>query len=69
MREEVEVLETHADLRPDLVDVLEVRGQNSPIDLNQTLLVLFQSVDAADQRGLTGTRRSADNNPFATINS
>ena len=52
MREEVEVLEHHADLAPDGIDILQVIGQFGTIDDDMALLVFFQSVDAADHRRL-----------------
>ena len=53
MREQVKVLEAHANLGPDLVDVLEVRGQQGAIHRDGPFLVLLQCVDTADQRGFT----------------
>ncbi len=54
MREEVEVLEHHPDFAADLVDLLEVIGELDAVDDDLALLVLFQTVDAADHRGLAG---------------
>jgi hypothetical protein len=54
MREEVEVLEHHAHLAAHLVDALEVSRQFRPVDDDLAFLVLFQPVDAADQRRLAG---------------
>jgi hypothetical protein len=50
MREQVEVLEAHPDFRADLVDVLQIRRQHRAIDDDLSLLMLFQRIDAADQR-------------------
>jgi hypothetical protein len=51
VREQVEVLEHHADFRADLVDVLQVAGQFGAVNNDLALLMLFQPVDAADQGG------------------
>jgi hypothetical protein len=51
MREEVEVLEHHADLASHLVDALKIVGKFRAVDDDPALLVLFQPVDAADHRG------------------
>jgi hypothetical protein len=60
MREEVEVLEHHADIATDLVDLLDIVGKLHTIHHNVTLLVLLQAVDAADHGRLAGTRGAAD---------
>ena len=65
VREQVEVLEHHADLAPDLVDALEVVGELDAVDDDAALLVLLQPVDAADQRRLAGARRAADDDALA----
>ena len=60
MREQVEVLEHHADLAADFVDFLQVVGQFDAVDDDLALLVLFEPVDAADHgrfAGARGTRR------------
>ena len=50
MREKVKVLKHHSHFGPDLVDVLQVIGQLGSIHHDFARLVLFQPVDAADQR-------------------
>jgi hypothetical protein len=65
MREQVEVLEHHADLAADLVDALEVVGQLDAVDDDLALLVLLEPVDAADQRRLARARRPADHDALA----
>jgi len=65
MREQIEVLEHHADLGADGIDVLQIRGQKRAVDLNAALLVLLQRVDAADQRRFAGARRPADHDALA----
>ena len=65
MREQVELLEHHADIAPDGVDVLQVVGQFNAIDDDLAALMLLQPVDAADQRGFAGAGRAADDDPLA----
>ena len=65
MREQIEVLEHHADFAAHLIDVLEVVGQRNAIHHNVALLVFFQPVDAADHRRLAGAGRPADDDAFA----
>ena len=63
--EQIERLENHADLRADCVDVLEVVGQFESVDGDPALLMLFQPIDATDQRRLTGTGGPANDDLFA----
>jgi hypothetical protein len=65
VREQVEVLEHHADLAADLVDALEVVGQFDAVDDDLALLVLLQPVDAADHGRLARARRAADHDALA----
>ena len=65
MREEVEVLEHHADLAADLVDLLQVVGELDAVDDDLALLVLLQPVDAADHGRLAGAGRPADDDALA----
>jgi hypothetical protein len=67
MREQVEVLEHHANLGPDLVDVLQIRVEFDIVDDDVALLVLLQPVDTADQGRLAGTGRPADHDPLAPV--
>ena len=67
MREQVEVLEAHADFAPDLVDLLQVAGQLDAVDDDAALLVLLQPVDAADHRRLAGAGRPADHDALAAL--
>lgn len=48
MREEVEVLEHHADFTTHLIDLFQIVGEFDAIDIDGAGLVLFQPVDAAD---------------------
>jgi hypothetical protein len=65
MREQVEVLEHHADLAPHLVDLLEIVGEFLAVDDDLALLVLLQPVDAADHGRLARPRRAADDDALA----
>ena len=65
MREQVEVLEHHADFAAHLVDLLQIVGQFLAVDDDLALLVLFQPVDAADHRRFAGARRTADDDALA----
>ena len=67
MREQVEVLEHHADFAPHLVDLLQVAGQFGAVDDDAALLVLLQPVDAADHGRLAGARRPADHDALAAL--
>ena len=67
MWEEVEVLETHTNFRADLVDVLHIGGQQGPVDCDGSLLMLLQSIDAADEGGFSRAGRPANHNPLATL--
>ena len=59
------MLEHHADLAADLVDLLEVVGELDAVDDDAALLVLLQPVDAADHRRLAGSGRAADHDALA----
>ena len=67
MREQVELLEHHADLAPDQVDVLDVLAELDAVDDDLALLVLFEAIDAADHRRLAGARRPADHDALAAM--
>src|SRR5712691_10633725 len=67
MREQVELLEHHANLAADRLDILHIRCQLDPGDDNLAALVLFQPVDAADHRRLARARRPADDDAFALV--
>ena len=67
MREQVEVLEHHADYTANRLDVLEVAGQLGAIDHDAPLLVLFQAVDAANGGGLARTGRPAEDDTLALL--
>ncbi len=48
MREEVEVLEHHADFAAHFVDLLEIIGELNTINNDLAFLVFFQTIDATD---------------------
>jgi hypothetical protein len=52
-----------------LILMVALDGRISAIDDDLTLLMHLQPVDAADQRGFPRTRRAADDNPLASIDS
>jgi hypothetical protein len=52
VREEVELLEHHPGLSPDLLDVADVVGELDSVDDDPTPVVLLEPVDAPDQRRL-----------------
>ncbi len=61
------MLEHHAHFRADGLDVFQVVGQLDAVHDDLPFLVLFQPVDAPDQRGFTGTGRSADHDFFLSL--
>src|SRR3546814_6926004 len=67
VREQVEVLEHHADLAANLVDLLEIVGQFQPVDDDLPPLMLLEPVDAADQRRLARARGAAYDDPFPVM--
>ena len=64
MREQVALLEHHADLAAHMVDVLAVGCQPDAFDQNLVGLMLFQPVDAADPRALARAGGAPDHHPF-----
>src|SRR5438552_9498152 len=67
MREQVEMLEYHADFAAHLIDALQVAGELDAIDDDLSGLMLLEPVDAADERRLAGPRRAADDDPLTAI--
>src|SRR5581483_4164466 len=65
MREEFEVLEDHADARTQLRQICLGVADRNPVDDDRALFERLEPVDALDQRGLAGTRRTAHNHHFA----
>src|SRR5690606_40937072 len=56
VREEVELLEHHADLAPHLGDLAHVVGQLGAVDDDAAAVVLLEPVDAADEGRLARAR-------------
>ncbi|BCB18934.1 hypothetical protein OCUBac02_18280 [Bosea sp. ANAM02] len=65
MREQVEALEDHADLAADVLDALEPGMDGGAVDDDLALLVLFELVQAADQRRFAGAGGTADDDALA----
>ena len=65
VREQVELLEHHADVAAHRVDRLHVVGELDAVDDEVARLMLLEPVDAADQRGLARARRAADDDALA----
>src|SRR5207244_10123737 len=67
VREQVEMLEHHADFTAYFVDALQVSGELDTVDDNLSRLMLLEPIDAADERRLAGARGPADDDPLAAI--
>ncbi|MCY1373494.1 hypothetical protein D9M69_607720 [compost metagenome] len=67
VREQVEVLEHHADFTTDRFDLLEIVGQFHAIDHDAALLVFFQAVEATNGGRFAGTRRAAQDDTLALL--
>jgi hypothetical protein len=67
MREEIEVLEHHADLAAHRVDVAAVLGQLMAVDDDAAAIMLLEPVDAADHGRLAGSGGPADNDALAAL--
>ena len=50
MREKIEMLKHHADRGADRIDAFDVVVQFDPVNGNRAFLVMFEPVDATDQR-------------------
>ena len=59
MREQIELLEHHADFTPHRSDVLHVVGELNPVDDHPARVMTLEPVDTADHGRLAGTRRTA----------
>ncbi|MNG15593.1 hypothetical protein D3C84_994350 [compost metagenome] len=60
MREQVELLEDHANLTADAGHAGGIASQLDAVDEHLAFLEVFQQVQATNQRRLAGTRRTAD---------
>jgi hypothetical protein len=67
VREQVEVLEHHADIAANLLNKPDIVTQLFAIHHNSTALVFFKAVDAANGGGFAGTRRTTNDNAFALL--
>ena len=67
MIKQIEVLEHHAQLLANLVDVGALVQNIRAVKNNLTAGRLFQTVQAAQKRTLTGTGRANDNNALALV--
>ena len=66
MREQIELLEHHADVAAHFVDLLHVIGELDTVDDDTPPLVWFQPVDAPYQGRLAGARWATDHDPLAS---
>ena len=62
MGKKVELLEDHAGLRADLLDVADIAREGNAVDDNVAGLVLFETVDATNESGLAGAGGADDDN-------
>ncbi len=67
MREQIELLEHHADLAPHLMDVAQIAREFDSVNEDPAALMRLEPVDAADQRRFAGSRRPADDDAFAAL--
>ena len=65
MREEVELLEDHAEVAAHLVDVVGLVVDVLPVDDDAAAVDLFKTVDGAQQGGLAGAGRPDDDHALA----
>ena len=65
VREEVELLEDHADFAPQVARLPHAAVQHFAVDADFAFLIAFQAVDAADERRFARAGRAADNEALA----
>ena len=65
MREEVELLEDHADFAPQVARLPHAAVQHFAVKADFAFLIAFQAVDAADERRFARAGRAADNEALA----
>ena len=68
MREQVETLEYHSDLRADCLKLLQFRTDLHVIDNDLSGIVLFEVIDAADKGGLARAGGTTDDDALAACN-
>ena len=67
MREQVEVLENHADALADRLNPVVLLRDRLARDSDQALLIGFEAVDAADHRRFARARGPADDDALARL--
>jgi hypothetical protein len=65
--EKVKLLENHPGLGTYLFDIANIMGELDTIDHDLALLVLFQTVEGANESGFTRARRAKDHNHLALL--
>ena len=68
MREEVELLEDHADFCPDFIEVGFFIGEIDAIDIDMAAVEDLQAVDTAEKSRFTGAGRTDDDHHLALGN-
>src|SRR5579872_912963 len=68
MWKKVEMLEDHADLAADSLDVFYVTIECHAVDYDLPFLMLFEPIDAANQRRFTRTRWATDYDSLTLAN-
>ena len=67
MREQVELLEDHPDLRPQPVERLPCPADGLPVEAHLAFVDRLQPVDAAQHRRLARARRSGDDHDLTAV--
>jgi hypothetical protein len=67
VREEVERLEDHADIGPELRELLAVLGKRLAVDADRAAVDRLEPVDGAAQRGLAAARRTDHDHDLAAM--
>ena len=65
VREQVELLEDHADFAPQVARLPHAAVQQLAIEADFAFLIAFEAVDAADERRFAGAGRAADDEALA----
>ena len=65
MREQIELLEHHADVAAHRVDALQILRQLDAVDQNLSALMLFETIDASDQGRFARAGGTADHDALA----
>ena len=67
--EQVELLEHHSHLAPDLLNIADIVRQFGPVHDDAPLLVLFQAIDTANKGGLARPGRADDHDHLTRFHS